>query len=427
MVTVSAWTATRLALAGTLLLAALTPPTATGAPQEADTEWFTAWSRPQSVALAAAADPLEGGRGPGPLLDQTVRNVVRVTGAGTEVRLRLSNHYGATLSEDGTLPLTVSSTTVARHAAGAELVPGTLREVTFSGQRAVSIPAGATVLSDPVLLAVAAGHDLAVSLHVPESPMAPQHGASFVTSYLTRPGAGDRSADLTGMAYGQRTLTTLVLTGVDVRSSSLRGLVAATGSSVTDGHGSDVDGHTDFPSWLARRIQDELPPSLRRTVVNNGLGGTTAAAACATPGTGPSVEERVAHDSLQLSGLTHLVVYAGTNDIAGGCTAGQIIAAYREVVRQAQQLGVSVLISTITPRASYTAAQNAERDAVNAWVRGRGTCSGECHRGLDFDVAVRDPANPQRIDPAIDSGDGIHPNGEGYGRIAASIPLAALR
>ena len=40
---------------------------------------------------------------------------------------------------------------------------------------------------------------------------------------------------------------------------------------------------------------------------------------------------------------------------------------------------------------------------------------------------VRDPANPQRIDPAIDSGDGIHPNGEGYGRIAASIPLAALR
>lgn len=389
--------------------------------------WFAAWSRPQSVALAAAADALDGGRGPGPLVEQTVRDVVRITGAGTAVRFHLTNRYGAGLRPEDTTPLVVGAVRVARRDRGAAVVAATSRVVTFGGRPNVTIAPGATEVSDPVDLAVRAGDDLAVSLYVPLVPMAPQHGASFVTSFVTGPGVGDRTGDVSADAFTERTLATLILTGVDVRSTQLRGVVAATGGSVTDGHGSGVDEHTDFPSWLARRLSSELPPTRRRTVVNNGLGGTAAAAACAVPGTGPSVEERVAHDSLRLAGLTHLVVYAGTNDLAAGCSAEQILAAYRSIVRQARAAGVRVLVSTITPRASYTAAQNAERAAVNAWVRRGGTCGGECHRGVDVDAVVRDPGDPDRIDPEIDSGDGIHPNGEGYRRIADAVPLDALR
>jgi lysophospholipase L1-like esterase len=384
-----------------------------------ESTWFSAWSRPQSVAIASAADPLNGGRGPGPLVDQTVRNIVRVTGAGSAVRIRLSNRYGATLSADGSTPLHVKATTVARRSMGAGLLRQTLRGVTFGGRHDVTIAPGATVVSDPVSLPLVKGDDIAVSLHLELVPMAPQHGASFATSYVSPSGSGDRTRDVRASAFTERTLATLILSGIDVRSTRLRGVVAATGGSVTDGHGSGVDRYTDFPSWLSRRLDS-------RTVVNNGLGGTTAAAACAVPGTGPSVEERVAHDSLRLPGLTHLIVYAGTNDIAGVCTAEQIIAAYRSILRQSHERGVRVLISTITPRAAYTAAQNAEREKVNRWVRSRGTCSGECERSLDFDLVVRDAADRNRIDPELDSGDGIHPSGEGYRRIAASIPLAAL-
>ena len=282
-------------------------------------------------------------------------------------------------------------------------------------------------MSDPVDWSVSAGDDLAVSLHVDTAPMAPQHGASFVTSYVAAPLSGNRTRDVRGHAFTQRTATTLVLTGVDVRSRTLSGVVAATGGSVTDGHGSTLDGHNDFPSWLSVRIGRELRRGEQKAVVNSGLGGTTAAAACATPGTGPSVEERVAHDSLQLPGITHLIVYAGTNDLGGGCSAETIIAGFRSILRQAEAHGVGVLISTVTPRASYTAAQNAQREKVNAWVREQGGCGGECHRSLDFDAVVRDPADPNRIDPQLDSGDGIHPTGEGYRRIPASIPLTALR
>jgi lysophospholipase L1-like esterase len=380
--------------------------------------WFTSWSRPQSVVVAAAADPADGGRGPSPLVDQSVRNIVRLTGSGSAIRLRLSNRYGATLTPTGTLPLRVKAATVGRRTTGASAT--SLRKVTFKGRADVTIAPGATVVSDPVAYPVTAGHLLAVSVHVDLTPMAPSHGASFVTSYVSPLLSGDHTRDTSGAAYTEKTLTTPIVSGVDVRSPRLRGTIATTGGSVVDGHGSEPDAFTDWPSWLSKRLTG-------RTVVNNGLGGTTAAAACAVPGSGPSVEERVAHDSLGLSGVTHLLVYAGTNDIAGVCTAGQIIAAYRSIISQARARGVRVLISTITPRGAYTALQNAERDKVNAWVRAGGRCSGQCHRSLDFDAVVRDPANHQQLDPRIDSGDGIHPNGEGYRRLAASIPLDALR
>ncbi|MCW2542864.1 MAG: hypothetical protein JWM40_416 [Frankiales bacterium] len=398
------------------LLSALTTP-AFAAPQE---RWFSAWSRPQSVVVGAAADSADGGRGPGPLVRQSVRDIVRVTGAGSAVRVRLSNRYGASLSPGLTLPLTIPSASIARRRAGADVVAGTLRTLTFAGRPDVTIPAGGTVVSDPVALPVSFGDDLAISLYVGLVAVAPSHGASFVTSYVSPLLSGDHTRDVAGGSFSERTFSTLVLTGIDVRSSALRGVIATTGGSVTDGFGTEIDSHTDFPSWLSRRVHTQ------RTVVNNGLGGTTASTACAVPGTGPSVQERVGHDSLSLPGVTHLIVYAGTNDLGSTCGATEIIAAFRSIVRQAHARGVRVLISTITPRQAYSAATNAEREKVNAWVRARGRCGGQCDTALDFDAVIRDPADHNRIDPRLDSGDGIHPTGEGYRRIAASIPLAAL-
>ena len=388
--------------------------------------WFSAWSRSQSVVVGAAADSLDGGRGPGPLLDQSVRDVVRLTGSGSAVRVRLSNRYGPGLSPRATTPLHVLAASIARRVTGAAVVARTLRPITFSGSRDVTVAAGGTVLSDLVSLDVVAGDDIAVTLHVEATPVSPQHGASFATSYVSPIGSGDLTRDVSAAAFTQKTSSTLILSGVDVRSSILRGVIAATGGSVTDGFGTAVDSYTDFPSWLSLRIRKELPAREQKTVVNNGLGGTTASSACAIPGTGPSVEQRVAHDSLGQPAITDLIVYAGTNDLGDGCNAQQIIAAFRSIVSQAHARRVRVLISTITPRASYTAVQNADREKVNAWVRNLGTCGGECDRSLDFDVVVRDRTDHNRIDPKLDSGDGIHPTGEGYRRIAASIPLSAL-
>lgn len=416
----------RLAVVVVAFLAPLGPAVA-AAPAPGVEGWHAAWSRPQAIVAVGAGELAGGGRGPRPLVDQTVRVITRVTGGGSAVRIHLSNRFGATPVATGTTPLEIRAASVAIRTTGAGVDPATMAPLRFGGANGLTIAPGATVVSDPVDLAVDAGEDVAVSLHVASTPAPPAQVGALVTSYATAPLAGDRTAEAGGAAFTERTTSSPIVTAVDVASPTLRGTVAATGGSVTQGTGSHTDGHDDYPSWLSLRIRTELPVGQQRTVVNHGIGGTTAAAACSVPAFGPSVEERLADDTLGLSGLTHLLVYAGTNDLGFGCTGEQIIEAYRSIIRQAAGVGTAVLITTITPRAAYTPAQNVEREKVNAWVRGGGNCSGACHASLDFDRVVRDGNDPNRLDPALDSGDGVHPNARGYQLIAASIPLEALR
>jgi lysophospholipase L1-like esterase len=45
---------------------------------------------------------------------------------------------------------------------------------------------------------------------------------------------------------------------------------------------------------------------------------------------------------------------------------------------------------------------------------------------IDFDKVVQDPANPNKILPAFDKGDNLHPNDAGYKAMAESIDLNML-
>ena len=95
-------------------------------------------------------------------------------------------------------------------------------------------------------------------------------------------------------------------------------------------------------------------------------------------------------------------------------------------VGQAHARGVKIFGSTLLPfqRAwTYTAAAEATREAVNTWIRTSGAFDGV----IDFDAAMRDPADPLRLNPAYDSGDHLHPNDAGYQAMADAIDLAMLR
>ena len=88
--------------------------------------------------------------------------------------------------------------------------------------------------------------------------------------------------------------------------------------------------------------------------------------------------------------------------------------------------GCGSLAATILPcegEARCTAAADAERIAVNAWIR-----DGEVFDGvLDFDAVVRDPGRPARMLPAYDSGDHLHPGDTGLAALADSVDLRLLR
>ena len=84
-----------------------------------------------------------------------------------------------------------------------------------------------------------------------------------------------------------------------------------------------------------------------------------------------------------------------------------------------------MLAATLLPcegEARCTPAVDAERTAVNTWIRESGVFDGV----LDFDAVVRDPAHPSRILPAYDSGDHLHPGDAGLAALAGSVDLRSL-
>ena len=90
--------------------------------------------------------------------------------------------------------------------------------------------------------------------------------------------------------------------------------------------------------------------------------------------------------------------------------------------------GITVIGATILPFGTSTtyhppAETEADRQAINAWIR----APGHFDAVIDFDAALRDPDNPSRLNPALDSGDGLHPSLEGYRAMAAAVPLELLR
>ncbi len=354
--------------------------------------------------------------------NQTVRQIVYISVGGSQLRVRLSNEYG-------NKPLVVGSTHVALQLPGngAAIVPGSDRVLTFGGRTSVTIPAGAPALSDPVDLDVPALSNLAISMHLPlPTPVTTFHSLGRQTTYISGPG------NFTGAATLPVALTTqswYFLTGVTVATKRQPRAVVALGDSITDGFASTVDANRRWPNLLAQRLQAK--PGLRHVaVMDHGISGNRTL----HDFIGPNALARFDRDVLTAPGARWVVVLEGINNIgipgAFGLpgevvSADDIIFGYRQLIDRARERGLKIYGGTLTPFEGttfpgyYTAAGEAKRQAVNAWIRS----SGAFDAVIDFDKAIRDPAQPTRMLPVYDSGDHLHPNDAGYQAMANAINL----
>ena len=102
----------------------------------------------------------------------------------------------------------------------------------------------------------------------------------------------------------------------------------------------------------------------------------------------------------------------------------RIIGAYRQIIARAHAKGIKVIGGTIMPfvgNGYYHADRDneADRQAVNAWIR----APGHFDAMVDFDRVMRDPARPERLRPAFDDGDALHPSPAGYRAMGEAVPL----
>ncbi len=392
-----------LALAGSGALAA--PP-----------HWVGTWASSQQAVEPENSIPADA------LHDITLRQFIRLSLGGETLRLRLSNVYG-------TAPLHISSVHIARPSGKAGGIdPASDKPVTFSGHADVTIPAGADYLSDPVAFAAAPLSGLAVTLHLDEMPVQQTgHPGSRTTSYFTH-GDTVSAATLTGAKTADHWY---VLSGVDTIAPENAAAVVTLGDSITDGRGSTTNGNDRWPDILAQRLQAE-PSTRQLAVLNAGIGGNRLL----QDGKAANALARFDRDVLAQSGVRYLIVLEGVNDLGvltrdapvspeqHNAMTESIMAAYEQITARAHARGIKVYGATIMPYGAFTyyhpdAANEADRQTVNAWIRTSSSFDGV----IDFDAVMRDPANPARLNPAYDV-DGIHPSPAGYKAMAEAISLS---
>lgn len=372
--------------------------------------WVGTWAAAQ-IAPAATGISHAGFR------DETVRDIVRTSVGGTEIRLRFSNVFGSK-------PLSINDVRVALSGAGATMAAGSSRRVTFGGRGAVTIPAGKREFSDPVKLGVGAERDLTVSIYVKQAtgPVT-WHPAAIATSYYST--AGDHSAAASAAAFRHKTGAWYFLDGVDVVNPAVAGAVVAFGASTSDGVGSTLNGNDRYTDDLARRLL-QLPAGQRMSVLNAGISGNQVLADGKGLG-GQSALNRFYRDAIEQTGVRAIILWEGTNDIGEhpGIQAGQLINAYLQLIAMAHARGIAVIGATLQPdqgASYYTAQGNQVRRQVNHWIR----TSGAFDAVADFAAVLRDPLDPAELLPGYDSGDHLHPNDAGYRAIANSVPLRSL-
>lgn len=379
-------------LAATLALLSFAAPARAGV-------WTTLWT------AAPAPDRKDGPGGTSlEFAGQTVRQDMRLGASARALRLRISN-------ELGDAPLLLGAVSAR--------IPGrqdAAMPVTFDGHRRVVVPVGAALLSDPLPLSAPAFAELSVTIHFPE----PVRPAVRRTPVRVVDGQVDAVADDVPLDYRQNVVSAVL--GERERKPTV---IVALGDSITEGATARRGSHGQWPERLGTRLQQACPD--RYVVLNQGISGNKLL----DHGRSHSALARLDRDVIAVADADQAIVFEGINDIrhsgapafTPGRNAGDMLMGYRQVAERLRQHGIRAWLATLTPFGGserYEPVSARTRNAINDYAR----APGNGYDGLiDFDAAVRDPANPEFLPGGI-TRDYLHPNDEGYRRMAESIDLS---
>ena len=374
--------------------------------------WVGTWTTAPQLVEPHNMPPAPG------LTDNTIRQIVRVSVGGEEVRLRFSNAFSKS-------PVEMKLAAIAQVSEGGSIDVSSQKLLKFNKNESVKMTPGGEVFSDPFKFNLKPGSLVAITIHFGKtSPDVTGHPGSRTTSFIL-PGNNIASADFSGSV---KTDHWYVIQSIDVKASKSSKAVAVLGNSITDGRGSGTNKQNRWPDILsARLLANEATKNIG--VLNLGIGGNCVVRG----GLGPTALERFDRDILSQSNVRWLIILEGINDIGSIKTdeqadkiAKELIRAYDEMITKAHAKGILVYGTTILPFAKSfydTPQRQKARDAVNEWIRN----SGKFDAVIDFDKIMRNPYDVITILPDMHDGDFLHPNEAGYRRMGENVDLELFK
>ena len=156
------------------------------------------------------------------------------------------------------------------------------------------------------------------------------------------------------------------------------------------------DAHAPFPYWLTQAHP-------QWTVLNHGVNGECS----------DQISARFDRDVLAHHPQV-VVIIAGVNDVYQGRSAESVTAELRAMYAKAKAAHIPVVAGSIVPYNTATPEQNARMHAINDWIKAEATRDAN----ITFVDTRTAAARPDNIDLLASSPDGLHPDVNGYHRMA---------
>ena len=347
----------------------------------------------------------------------TIRYPIHIPFAGRAVRLTFDNYCG-------TEPITLTKTTV--------FYGGKFYPVFFGGNRAVTIPAGETAVSDPLEVALTEGEILQVSFYLGDFTLmrsvvyacGPLSEGVYANGDETETPHFDRETS-------RKTHLFYFLSNVSVLTDAGNRAIVCYGDSITA---------QDWPDHLALRCFTEGYG--KTAIIRRATSGSRILReyTCLTyESYGLSGDHRFHHE-VPTDGADVVIIQQGINDIIHPVgenvnvfrpmsdlpTVEQLIEGLKGYITKARSYGYKVYVGTLLPMGGWRTDapfRQEMRHAYNEFIRTTDLIDG-C---IDFDKALRDPVQPDYFFPEYDSGDHLHPSTAGYQRMAKEIPAELLK
>lgn len=374
-------------------------------------KWVTAWGNAISIA---ERKPENYGK------NLTLRYPLIMQLDGDAVRFTLDNFCGSEA-------VTVTSVTVAKSCGGSDVQADTIKQVTFSGEKSVTIEKGGQVVSDAVEFDVKHGETIVLTMYFAD--FTELRSGVLITGQFSGGyfAVGDHtySAQLP-VDMSKKTGWYYFLCGADVLTSPQNRCVICYGDSITA---------QDWPDDL---IKLNLEKGNGRTAfIRKAASGTRILRQydnITYDSYGLKGENRFAHE-MNVSGADTVIIQHGINDIIHPVgvevnkfrpwsdlpTAEEMTDGLKYYLEYAKNTGMEVYFGTLLPIEgwrTYAEFRNDLRNEVNEWIRSENGSDG-C---IDFDKALCDSEDAAAFAEGFDSGDHLHPSKAAYRRMAETVP-----
>ncbi|MBQ3090538.1 MAG: lipase [Oscillospiraceae bacterium] len=347
----------------------------------------------------------------------TMRYPIYSQFGGTGLRLTFDNYCG-------TEPITISKATV--------LIGDTFYRLSFKGESGVTIPARGYAVTDSLECQVQAQSTFAISFYLADYTL--MRSTVFTRGPLStgQYALGDQTEvkDFP-IELSKSTHLFYFLTNVSVYTSTENRTIVCYGDSITA---------QDWPDYLTLRCKElgkNHTAIVRRATSGSRILREYDNITYASYGLKGS---RRFHHEVPTDGADTVIIQHGINDIIHPVgtdvnpfrpmsdlpTVEEMITGLKRYIYYCRAFGYKVYVGTLLPIEgwrTYAPFRDELRNAYNDWIRTTNLIDG-C---IDFDKALRDPANSAAFRKDCDSGDHLHPSAFGYLQMAGAVPEELLK